>query len=673
MKIKMSKYKMFKKYFNICFLLFLPIIGFNQSAKDLEDEAIKQHQAGNFGEAAILWEKLYSEKEKANYAFEAAENNYLLKDYRKAASFYLKIKNDYKKFNNLIYKYAKCLKQDGQYESAIKAFQLFLQLYEGPDKGFWEEMVALELEGCSLGMKLPESMSDLIDLQRPKELNTEKDEFSVSQFDEDYLFYASTVSGKSTILASAKKDKSWGKGVIPSSFPLIPNGQVSTGSFNDDGTRFYFTICSNDGAYDDRLTRCEIYRMKKIGASWSQPIRLSDDINLKGFTATHPSVVTKNGREILYFASDRPSGRGGMDIWFVSRDASSEDASFLNPVNAGPTINTQNDELSPFYHVKDNTLYFSSNGFPSLGGFDIFSSMGTMTYWGEVKNIGLPYNSPADDLHFCFSSDEKSGWLTSNRIYEGEKLITTNHDIFQFEIKPSVLKLYIEVFDVEGKILPKFSLKLFEDANHNDLPQLSRDYSIISQLTLDVLPDRDYLVRIQAPGFISEEQPIKMSEASNGRMKLIFKLRPEVKPTVKQEVVPEVDEKRVLAIMEEVENKKNSIAEIDPEEEVYRAKGISPYDPWEYETNAPRFSGISYKVQLEATDKVQMEKYKQLSSFGKVHTEFLIEKKLYRILIGPFSSVIEAKNVKANSMKGGFPKAFIVKYEDGIRVGMTAL
>ena len=68
-----------------------------------------------------------------------------------------------------------------------------------------------------------------------------------------------------------------------------------------------------------------------------------------------------------------------------------------------------------------------------------------------------------------------------------------------------------------------------------------------------------------------------------------------------------------------------------------------------------------------------MEKYKQLSSFGKVHTEFVIEKKLYRILIGPFSSVIEAKNVKANSMKGGFPKAFIVKYEDGIRVGMTAL
>jgi tetratricopeptide (TPR) repeat protein len=668
----MVKYNVFKIYFKICFLLFLPFIAFSQSIKDMEDEAIKLHQAGNFRQAASLWVKLFNEKEKANYAFEAAENYYLLKDYRQAASFYLKIKNDYNKFDNLIYKYAKCLKQDGQYETAIKAFQLFLKLYEGSDKGFWEEMVALEQEGCSLGLKLPESISDQIALRRPKELNTDKDEFSVSQFDENYLFYASTASGKSTIMASAKKDKSWDKGVIPSSFPLIPNGQVSTGSFNADGTRFYFTICAKDGAYDNRLTRCEIYRMKKIGSSWSQPIRLPDDINLKGFTATHPNVVTKNGREILYFVSDRPSGRGGMDIWFVSRDASSEDAAFLMPVNAGPTVNTQNDELSPFYHVKNNILYFSSNGFPSLGGFDIFSATGTMSSWGEVKNIGLPYNSPADDLHFSLSSDEKSGWLTSNRIYESEKLITTNNDIFQFEVKPSVLKLYVEVFDVEGKILPKFSLKLFEDPKENKQPQLSRDYTIVSQLALDVLPNRDYLVRIQAPGFLTEEQPFKMAEASDGRMKLIFKLKPEVKPTLKQEVVPVVVQKRVEAIMEEVEKKQTSKPEVRPSE-VYRAKGISPYDSWEYESDAPRLPGISYKIQLEATDKVQMEKYVQLSNLGNVHTEYLIERKLFRMLIGPFPSVTEAKSVKASSIKSGFLKAFIVKYEDGIRVGMTGL
>ena len=107
--------------------------------------------------------------------------------------------------------------------------------------------------------------------------------------------------------------------------------------------------------------------------------------------------------------------------------------------------------------------------------------------------------------------------------------------------------------------------------------------------------------------------------------------------------------------------------------EVYRAKGISPYDSWEYESDAPRLSGVSYKIQLEATDKVQMEKYNKLFNLGNVHTEYLIERKLFRMLIGPFSSVTEAKSIKASSIKSGFLKAFIVKYEDGIRVGMTGL
>jgi len=659
------KYKVLKKYFKICFLWSLPVFGFSQSSKDIEKEAIKFQNVGDFSQAATLWVKLYTEKEKNDYAFEAAENYYRLKDYRQAAQFYLKVKNDYKKFDNLIYKYAKCLKQDGQFEAAIKAFQLFLNLYEGVDKPLWEEMVAIELEGCSLAMKLAENTSDDIELTRPKALNTEKDEFSVAQADENFLFYSSVANGKSTILASGKRDNSWEKGIIPSSFPLIPNGQVSTGSFNADGTRFYFTICSNDGLYNHRLTRCEIYRMKKVGASWSQPVRLSDDINIKGFTATHPNVVTKNGREILYFASDRPEGRGGMDIWFVSRDASSDDASFLPPVNAGPSINTQNDELSPFYHTKNTTLYFSSNGFPSIGGLDIFSSIGTMSSWGEVKNIGLPFNSPADDLHFSLLADGKSGWLTSNRIFESEKGGTTDNDIFHFSVKATILKLLVEVTDLEGKMIPSFSLKLFEDIKENNLPQFSRDYVYVSKISMDVLPSRDYVIRIQAPGFYPEEQPFKMAEPSNDPMKLSFRL--------KNEVNPPVSEKRVLEIIEEVGNTKQPVTPVPAAPEVYRAKGISPYDNGEYETDSPRFPGTSYKIQLEATDKVQMGKYNPLSTAGKVHTEFLIEKKLFRVLIGPFSEVSEAKNVKAASIKNGFLKAFIVKYQDGIRVGMTGL
>jgi hypothetical protein len=292
-----------------------------------------------------------------------------------------------------------------------------------------------------------------------------------------------------------------------------------------------------------------------------------------------------------------------------------------------------------------------------------------MSSWGEVKNIGLPYNSPADDLLFSLLADGKSGWLTSNRIFESEKGVTTDNDIFHFSVKATILKLSVEVTDLEGKMIPGFSLKLFEDINENSLPQLSRDYAYISKVSLDVLPSRDYLIRIQSPGFDPEEQPFKMAESSNGQMKLIFRL----KPDLKKEVNPARTEGKVLKIIEAVENTKKPVMPLPAAPEVYRAKGISPYDNGEYETDSPRFSGTSYKIQLEATDKVQMGKYSPLSNAGRVHTEFLIEKKLFRVLIGPFSDVSEAKNVKASSVKNGFSKAFIVKYENGIRVGMTDL
>jgi hypothetical protein len=277
-----------------------------------------------------------------------------------------------------------------------------------------------------------------------------------------------------------------------------------------------------------------------------------------------------------------------------------------------------------------------------------------MSSWGEVKNIGLPYNSPADDLHFSLLADGKSGWLTSNRIFESEKGVTTDNDIFHFSVKATILKLSVEVTNLEGKMIPGFSLKLFEDIKENNLPQLSRDYVYVSKISLDVLPSRDYVIRIQAPGFQQEEQPFKISEPSNGTIKLLFRLKPEI-------------------IEKEEENAKQPVTPVTSAPEVYRAKGISPHDNGEYETDSPRFPGISYKIQLEATDKVQMGKYSPLSTAGRVHTEFLIEKKLFRVLIGPFSDVSEAKNVKAACIKNGFSKAFIVKYQDGIRLGMTGL
>ena len=140
--------------------------------------------------------------------------------------------------------------------------------------------------------------------------------------------------------------------------------------------------------------------IKKSGNAWSQPERLPDYINMKGVTATHPFPVHIGGQEFLYFASSRTGGRGGMDIWYVTRDLGIDNNDFTFPVNLGPSVNTLGDEITPYYDQTEGALYFASNGLISIGGFDVFSSRGTEVNWSVPENVGLPYNSSADDYFF---------------------------------------------------------------------------------------------------------------------------------------------------------------------------------------------------------------------------------------------------------------------------------
>jgi outer membrane protein OmpA-like peptidoglycan-associated protein len=135
-------------------------------------------------------------------------------------------------------------------------------------------------------------------------------------------------------------------------------------------------------------------------------------INTKGSSTVHPSV-SKDGKT-LYFSSNRPGGKGGMDLYSVALDEQGN--SVGEPQNLGDKINTSGDEVFPFYSSKDNTLYFSSNGHFGLGGLDVFGvQLNDGAINGNIINLGSPINSSSDD--FAFVSDENSpkGFVTSNR------------------------------------------------------------------------------------------------------------------------------------------------------------------------------------------------------------------------------------------------------------------
>jgi hypothetical protein len=205
------------------------------------------------------------------------------------------------------------------------------------------------------------------------------------------------------------------------------------------GDRMYFTQCKCD---DNKFTCAIYYRDRDPNTdTWSKPVKLPQSINQPGYTATQPYLFSEPGGEVeyLYFASDYPGegAKGGLDIWF----SAIRNGQFEAPVNLSQ-INTDGDETTPFFHGPSETLYFSTNGRTSLGGydFDIFKAVRLYGGWETPQNLGAPLNSPYDDLYFSIDPRGERAYFSSNR--EGALYDLNNPDfkhccpdIFEVEIK----------------------------------------------------------------------------------------------------------------------------------------------------------------------------------------------------------------------------------------------
>ena len=181
------------------------------------------------------------------------------------------------------------------------------------------------------------------------------------------------------------------------------------GAFSPDKKRFYYTLCEQD---QKNKIHCAIYVSHLSEEQWLPGEKLPTEINLPDYTSTRPAIGKDGkGHEVLFYASDRPGGKGGMDIWYAYLKG---DKGYETPKNAGK-INTDRDETTPFYDVANDSLYFSSQGFPGMGGYDIFRVGGTLGKWSDPVNVGYPVNSQTDDMYYRRNDDNKSGFFVSNR------------------------------------------------------------------------------------------------------------------------------------------------------------------------------------------------------------------------------------------------------------------
>jgi hypothetical protein len=145
-------------------------------------------------------------------------------------------------------------------------------------------------------------------------------------------------------------------------------------------------------------------------------------------------------------SSNKPGGMGGFDLYYGNFDGQT----LGDLVTMGPRLNTPGDDISPFY--TKTTFYYSTNGKPGMGGFDIFSANFTGTDYEAPQNMGRNYNTTVDDMFFTLNPDGGTGFLVSNRPgTRSLKSKTCCDDIFYFSLQPILVDMVVDVFETPKK------------------------------------------------------------------------------------------------------------------------------------------------------------------------------------------------------------------------------
>lgn len=209
--------------------------------------------------------------------------------------------------------------------------------------------------------------------------------------------------------------------------PLNTPGNEGAQTITADGRHLYFAACNRP----DVVGRCDIYYSRREGGRWTTPVNPGRPLNSTAWDS-QPSVSADGS--VIYFTSSREGSIGPMDIWKATRD---EHGHWTEPVNMGPTINTTGNEMSPFIHHDNATLYFASDGHPGMGGLDIFySRRDDNGQWSKPVNIGYPINTHGDEFAMIVGASGTTAWFSSDM--EGGY---GDADLYTFDLYPEARPL----------------------------------------------------------------------------------------------------------------------------------------------------------------------------------------------------------------------------------------
>jgi hypothetical protein len=446
-----------------------------QKLKDLLRDGDKAMTDQDYFAAALYYNKaLLQDSLNIDVQYKYAEASRMNYDYKEAEKWYAKVmkKDNGKLYPECVFQMAMIKKLNGKYKDAKKLFDKYYRKNKKQKGNYYVLKAEQEIAACDLAQLLIANPQKVKIEHLDTNVNSKVSEYAPVMLDS--VLYFSSLRDPSdrdaardlnfnkiyTALESGNKYKMATE--LDSLFNVNGIHNANT-AFNKEHTKVYLTRCQAKNA---STFICQIYSSDLKDGKWTRPTLLPGKINLPGYTSTQPALGKMNGKDVLFFSSNRPGGEGKMDIWYSALNA---DGSYGEPVNAGKKVNSIDDEITPYYCVPCSTLFFSSNWHKGLGGFDIFKSVVKNNELEAPENMGYPINSSYNDIYFTVNTKGTRAFISSNRIgsyFEGKE--TCCNDIYAFPIDTIHEEKPVDsakVFITELKLLVPLTLYF-----HNDEP-----------------------------------------------------------------------------------------------------------------------------------------------------------------------------------------------------------
>ncbi len=488
------------------------------------------------GALAIYKDVLVNKPTDANVIFHVAECHYELKQAKEAREYAEKAKSIDPKANvNNSLLLGKIYQQEDMKDEALAEYTAFKagagskSIQESDvDMYILQVNTAKELMAAPIDVKV-ENMGDVI--------NSEfEDKGPMVSADGKTLIFTSQRPGKSSAVNPddgmyfediyiSRWDtlkKMWGDAeLIPGS--LNTEGQDAATSISPDGKQIF--LFKNDIEAESRGGDVYVSRLSSSG-KWGAPKSMGKPINTT--YAELGACISPDGKT-LYFVSERQGGIGNADIWMVKRKTRTE---WEKPVNLGEAVNTKEDDAGIFLAPDGKTLFFTSKGHNSMGGYDIFKTINEGGKWSTPVNMGYPINTIYNDFCFSLSVDAKTGYIASNRkgglggrdVY---KVDLSNYAVLEKDMKkkteadgPVMAILKGDIFDAGAGSGMEAEILVFDETGAEKVGSTTSSEGS-GEYFLTLLAGKTYTVKIDVKGYKPVEEKVEIKAAKEGATSIV--------------------------------------------------------------------------------------------------------------------------------------------------------